>query len=138
MGRNQTKADMLLAELRGINKNIVELERDIEASRSTLLSSPQWSDMKTSGGLKQSQTDKVVNVIDRCEVQFELINEMIERKNRIMRLIYKLKDTDQINVLIAGYLTYETFNDAWDSLGMSKGKFHTIKRKAIDSLNSLI
>ncbi|SUO90927.1 DUF1492 domain-containing protein [Streptococcus uberis] len=138
MGRNQTKADMLLKELKAIKTNINELEKDIEATRSSVLSSPQWSDMKVSGGIKQSQTDKNVAIIDRCDTQIEQIQKNLERKSEILKMIYQLEDKEHQNVLLAGYVNCETFDDAYDSLKMSKAKYFTIKRKAIEQLNRLV
>ncbi|RMI47995.1 hypothetical protein DIY12_09970, partial [Streptococcus iniae] len=79
MGRNQTKADMLLKDLRVIPKLIKELERDMTTSQS-VLSSPQWSDMKVQGGIKQSQTDKNINNIIKGEYYAEQIGELDRRK----------------------------------------------------------
>ncbi|AJD83109.1 hypothetical protein [Streptococcus phage Str-PAP-1] len=138
MGRNQTKADMLLKELKAIKTNTIELEKDIEATRGSVLSSPQWNDMKVSGGIKQSQTDKNVAIIDRCDTQIEQIQKNLKRKSEILKMIYQLEDKEHQNVLLAGYVNCETFDDACDSLKMSKAKYFTIKRKAIEKLNILI
>ncbi|AXJ12540.1 DUF1492 domain-containing protein [Streptococcus pluranimalium] len=138
MSKGQTEAELLLRELRAIPKLIQELQRDIEATRSSLLTSPQWSDMKVEGGLKQSQEDKNIRVIDNCDWHVSQIGKLNRRKTEILDIIFQLKDNDQRRVLIAAYLTYDTYTEAYDALFMSKAKFFTIKRKAVENLNRLI
>lgn len=137
MGRNQTKADMLLKRLKGIRQSIKELEREMEASR-TVISSPQWNDMKVKGGIKQTQTDKNVAIIDQSDWYLNKIVELQKDKIDILDSIYKLDDIVQINVLIAGYLTYDSFQEAWFALNMSDSTFYNIKRNAIRKLNEVI
>ena len=64
MSKTKTKAEYLLEELRLIPKMIKQLKLDIENTRSSLLTSPQWSDMKVSGGVRRTQTDKNVSIIE--------------------------------------------------------------------------
>ncbi|MEQ9810319.1 DUF1492 domain-containing protein [Streptococcus jiangjianxini] len=138
MSKGQTRAELLLNELRAIPKLIQELQRDLEATRSSLLTSPQWSDMRVEGGVRMSQEDKNIKIIDNCEWHVKQINQLNRRKTEIMDIIFKLEDNDQRRVLIAAYLTYDSYVEACDALYMSKAKFFTIKGKAVKNLNRLI
>ena len=137
MGRNQTKADMLLKELRVIPKLIKELERDMANSQS-VLSSPQWSDMKVKGGIKQSQTDKNINNIIKGEYYAGQIGELDRRKGNIIQMIMQLPDITQRHVLVTTFVNCQTYDEAIDRLEMNRNTYYTIKRKAIENLNDLL
>ena len=137
MMRNQTKADMLLKELRVIPKLIKELERDMANSQS-VLSSPQWSDMKVKGGIKQSQTDKNINNIIKGEYYAGQIGELDRRKGNIIQMIMQLPDITQRHVLVTTFVNCQTYDEAIDRLEMNRNTYYTIKRKAIENLNDLL
>ncbi|MTU21532.1 DUF1492 domain-containing protein, partial [Parasutterella excrementihominis] len=132
MGRNQTKADMLLKELRVIPKLIKELERDMTSSQS-VLSSPQWSDMKVQGGIKQTQTDKNINNIIKGEYYAEQIGDLDRRKGNIIQMIMQLPDITQRHVLVTTFVNCQTYDEAIDRLEMNRNTYYTIKRKAIEN-----
>ncbi|KAB7466399.1 DUF1492 domain-containing protein [Bifidobacterium bifidum] len=137
MRRNQTKADMLLKELRVIPKLIKELERDMTSSQS-VLSSPQWSDMKVQGGIKQTQTDKNINNIIKGEYYAEQIGDLDRRKGNIIQMIMQLPDITQRHVLVTTFVNCQTYDEAIDRLEMNRNTYYTIKRKAIENLNDLL
>ena len=137
MGWNQTKADMLLKELRVIPKLIKELERDMANSQS-VLSSPQWSDTKVQGGIKQSQTDKNINNIIKGEYYAGQIGELDRRKGNIIQMIMQLPDITQRHVLVTTFVNCQTYDEAIDRLEMNRNTYYTIKRKAIENLNDLL
>ena len=137
MGRNQTKADILLKELRVIPKLIKELERDMANSQS-VLSSPQWSDMKVQGGIKQSQTDKNINNIIKGEYYAGQIGELDRRKGNIIQMIMQLPDITQRHVLVTTFVNCQTYDEAIDRLEMNRNTYYAIKRKAIENLNDLL
>lgn len=138
MGRTKTKADYMLEELRLIPKMIKQLKLDIEATQASLLTSPRWSDMKVSGGLKRTQTDKNVSIIDASDYGKAEIARLIERREEIVCTIMQIPDVAQRHVLLTTYLNCETFDEAIDKLELNRNKYYTIKQKAIKSLNVIL
>ena len=128
---------MLLKELRVIPKLIKELERDMMTNQS-VLSSPQWSDMKVQGGIKQTQTDKNINNIIKGEYYAEQIGELDRRKGNIIQMIMQLPDITQRHVLVTTFVNCQTYDEAIDRLEMNRNTYYTIKRKAIENLNDLL
>ncbi|MBC9703067.1 MAG: DUF1492 domain-containing protein, partial [Leuconostoc sp.] len=90
MAKSKTEAEYLLEELRLIPKMIKQLKLDIEATRSSLLTSPQWSDMKVSGGVRRTQTDKNVSIIDASDYGLAEIDRLIKRREEIIGIIMKI------------------------------------------------
>lgn len=115
MSKGQTEADTLLNELRVIPKMIETLVEDSEAIRSSLLTSPQWSDMRFSGGLRQSQEDKNIKVIDTKVYHQAEIDKLIERREEITRIIMQLPMI-QAHILNVTYLKCSSYDEAMDYL----------------------
>ena len=139
MGKKEkTQAEYLLEELRVIPKLIEQLKLDIEATRSSVLSSPQWSDMKVSGGIRQSQTDKNVSIIDVSDYNLAEIEKLVQRKQEIIDIIMQLPDITQRHVLITTFVNCQTYDEAIDRLEMNRNTYYAIKRKAIENLNDLL
>lgn len=138
MAKAKTEAEVLLEELRLIPKMIKQLKLDIEATRSSLLTSPQWSDMKVSGGIRHSQTDKNVAIIDASDYGLAEIDRLVKRREEIIAIVSKLPDIAQRHVLLTTYLNCETFDEAIDVLEMNRNKYYTIKLKAIKNLNVIL
>lgn len=115
MSKGQTEADALLNELRVIPKMIETLVEDSEAIRSSLLTSPQWSDMRVSGGLRQSQEDKNIKVIDTKAYHQAEIGKLIERREEITRIIMQLPMI-QAHILNVTYLKCSSYDEAMDYL----------------------
>lgn len=138
VAKSKTEAEYLLEELRLIPKMIKQLKLDVEATRSSLLTSPQWSDMKVSGGIRQSQTDKNVAIIDASDYGLAEIDRLIKRREEIIRLIMELPDIAQQHVLLTTYLRCETFDEAIDVLQVNRNKYYTIKTKAVKNLNIIL
>lgn len=138
VAKNKTEAEYLLEELRLIPKMIKQLKLDVEATRSSLLTSPQWSDMKVSGGIRQSQTDKNVAIIDASDYGTAEIDRLIKRREEIIGIIMRIPDTAQRHVLLTTYLNCETFDEAIDVLQVNRNKYYTIKTKAVKNLNIIL
>ena len=138
MSRIKTKADYILEELRLIPKTIKQLKLDIENTRSSLLTSPQWSDMKVSGGVRRTQTDKNVSIIDASDYGLAEIDRLVKRREEIIGIIMQIPDSAQRHVLLTTYLNCQTFDEAIDKLELNRNKYYTIKQKAIKSLNSIL
>ena len=138
MSRIKTKAEYLLEELRLIPKMIKQLKLDIENTRSSLITSPQWSNMKVSGGVRRTQTDKNVSIIDASDYGLAEIARLIERREEIVCTIMQIPDIAQRHVLLTTYLNCETFDEAIDKLELNRNKYYTIKQKAIKTLNVIL
>ncbi|MCO4645798.1 hypothetical protein Si021_00972 [Streptococcus infantarius subsp. infantarius] len=138
MSRIKTKAEYLLEELRLIPKMIKQLKLDVEATRSSLLTSPQWSDMKVSGGVRRTQTDKNVSIIDASDYGLAEIDRLIKRREKIIGIIMRIPDVAQRHVLLTTYLRCETFDEAIDMLELNRNKYYTIKTKAVKNLNIIL
>ena len=138
MSRIKTKADYILEELRLIPKTIKQLKLDIENTRSSLLTSPQWSDMKVSGGVRRTQTDKNVSIIDASDYGLAEIDRLTKRREEIIGVIMQIPDSAQRYVLLTTYLNCQTFDEAIDKLELNRNKYYTIKAKAVRSLNIIL
>lgn len=138
MSKTKTKAEYLLEELRLIPKMIKQLKLDIENTRSSLLTSPQWSDMKVSGGVRRTQTDKNVSIIDASDYGLAEIDRLTKRREEIIGVIMQIPDSAQRYVLLTTYLNCQTFDEAIDKLELNRNKYYTIKAKAIKSLNIIL
>ncbi|QBX27726.1 hypothetical protein Javan414_0023 [Streptococcus phage Javan414] len=138
VAKSKTEAEYLLEELRLIPKIIKQLKLDIEATRSSLLTSPQWSDMKVSGGIRQSQTDRNVSIIDTSDYCTVEIDRLIKRREEIIGIIMRIPDAAQRHVLLTTYLRCETFDEAIDMLELNRNKYYTIKTKAVKNLNIIL
>lgn len=140
MFKDKTKAECLLEELRTIPKIIKSLEKDNEAMRNSVLSSPQWSDMKVQGGLKKSQEDKNIAVIDVTDFNNAEIERLVKRRKKIVEAVRSIPDMIQSHVLLVTYANCETFDEAMHVLELtgSRNKYFTIKRKALKSLENIL
>lgn len=138
MSRIKTKADYILEELRLIPKTIKQLKLDIENTRSSLLTSPQWSDMKMSGGVRRTQTDKNVSIIDASDYGLAEIDRLVKRREEIIGVIMQIPDSAQRHVLLTTYLNCQTFDEAIDKLELNRNKYYTIKAKAVRNLNVIL
>ena len=138
MSRIKTKADYILEELRLIPKTIKQLKLDIENTRNSLLTSPKWSDMKVSGGVRRTQTDKNVSIIDASDYGLAEIDRLVKRREEIIGVIMQIPDSAQRHVLLTTYLNCQTFDEAIDKLELNRNKYYTIKAKAVRSLNVIL
>lgn len=138
MSRIKTKADYILEELRLIPKTIKQLKLDIENTRSSLFTSSQWSDMKVSGGVRRTQTDKNVSIIDASDYGLAEIDRLVKRREEIIGVIMQIPDIAQRHVLLTTYLNCQTFDEAIDKLELNRNKYYTIKAKAVRRLNVIL
>lgn len=138
MARDKTPAHYLLEELRIIPKLIAELRADIEATRSSVLSSPKWSDMKVQGGLRKSQEDKNIAIVDVTDYNTKQVENLLKRRQEIIALLMDLPDMLQRHVLVTTYVNCQTFDEAIDRLEMNRNNYYMLKRKGVDSLNALL
>ena len=138
MSKERTPAENMLNELRVIPKLIEQLKLDIEATRSAVLTSPQWSDMKVQGGLRKSQEDKNIAIIDVFDYNVQQINQLMARKIEIMNILMTIPDMLQRHVLITTYANCGNFDEAMDKLGMTRNNYYLLKRKGVETLNLIL
>ncbi|MGT2895920.1 hypothetical protein Javan173_0026 [Streptococcus phage Javan173] len=138
MAKDKTPAHYLLEELRIIPKLIAELRADIEATRSSVLSSPKWSDVKVQGGLRLSQEDKNIAIVDVTDYNTKQIENLLKRRQEIIDLLMTLPDMLQRHVLVTTYVNCQTFDEAIDRLEMNRNNYYMLKRKGVDSLDELL
>lgn len=138
MAKDKTPAHYLLEELRIIPKLIAELRADIETTRSSVLSSPKWSDMKVQGGLRLSQEDKNISIVDVTDYNTKQIENLLKRRQEIIDLLMDLPDMLQRHVLVTTYVNCQTFDEAIDRLEMNRNNYYMLKRKGVDSLDALL
>lgn len=139
MSKRQTKAQILLKELRVIPKLIAALKQDIEATRSSVLTSPKWSDMRVSGGVRTSQEDKNIAIVDVTDYNTKEIEKLIVRRAEIIQIINSMPDMVFRHILIVTYVNTETYDEAMEYLDIrNRNKYFMLKRKAEESLNLIL
>lgn len=139
MQKNESPAQQLLDELRIIPKLIAELKQDIEKTRSSILTSPQWSDMKVSGGMRTSQESKNLAIIDATEYNTIEIERLLKRKAEIINIIMSMPDMILRHVLIVTYVNCNSYEEAMNRLGIyNRNKYFTLKKKGEKSLNLIL
>ena len=114
--REVTEAVKMLNELRIIPKLVSELKQDLEATRTSLISSPKWSDMKVTGGIKRSQDDKYVDIIDTTSYHQQEIDNLFKRKDDILEIINSL-EVEQRLLIITSYCNCRYLNETIEKLG---------------------
>lgn len=129
-----TQAEKLLKELQMIPELIKELKLDIERTQASLLSSPTWSDVRVSGGVKQSQTDKNVAIIDAKDYNLAEIDRLLKRKQEIISIIDNL-DAEYRLLIMRAYVSEKYPSDCVGKY-YSQKKFYTLKRLAVRQLNA--
>ncbi|MHB9781415.1 DUF1492 domain-containing protein [Streptococcus sp. 10F2] len=139
MSKKQTDAQILLHELRSIPRLIIALKQDIEATRSSVLTSPKWSDMKVSGGVRTSQESKNIAIVDITAYNTEEIKKLVARREEIIQIIMSIPDMVLRHVLLATYVNTETCDEAMEYLDIrNRNKYFTLKRKAEESLDLIL
>lgn len=137
MARNDiTEAERLLKELQTIPKIINELKLDIERTQSSLLSSPQWNDMRVTGGVRKSQEDKNISIIDTSDYNRKEVTNLLNRKQHILSLVNQL-DAEYRLLIIRAYVNEEYPSDCIGKY-YNERKFYTMKRIALKQLDAVI
>ncbi|GAB6746108.1 DUF1492 domain-containing protein [Streptococcus uberis] len=132
-----TEAEKLLKELHNIPKIIEALKLDIERTRNSLIANPKWSDIRVVGGVRQTQEDKNLHIIDTSEYNRKEVERLVKRKEEIMSLIHSL-DPEQSLLLITAYCNCQYPTEAMEKLGWGKDRFYRTKKAAIENLNILL
>lgn len=139
MHKKQTQANQLLHELRVIPKLVMALKQDIEKTRGSVLASPQWSDMKVQGGIRSSQEDRNIAIVDATDYNTAEIDRLLKRKEEIIQIIRSMPDMVLSHVLIVTYVTCSSYDEAMDYLEIhNRNKYFMLKRKGEESLNLIL
>ncbi|MEX2784460.1 DUF1492 domain-containing protein [Streptococcus sp. H49] len=139
MAKELTPAEKMLNELRIIPKMITVLKQDLEATRSAVLASPQWSDMKVLGGVKKTQEDKNIAIVDLSDYNSTELKRLVERKAEIIDTIMHMPDMVYRHVLLITYVSCNSYEEAMDKLEINnRNKYFMLKRKATKSLDNLL
>lgn len=115
-----SKADDFLEELRHIPKLIETLERDANLLARSLVKSPQWSDMRVSGGIQKSQEDKNIKAIEGISYYSEQIEKLKKKKERMVCIIVQNMSVNESHVLLTTYLHCQSYDEAMDYLGIGR------------------
>lgn len=135
--REVTEAVKMLNELRIIPKLVSELKQDLEATRTSLISSPKWSDMKVTGGIKRSQDDKYVDIIDTTSYHQQEIDKLLKRKDDILEIVNSL-EVEQRLLIITSYCNCKYPSEAIGKLGWGRNKYYSMLNKSIESIDLML
>ncbi|HFE9158901.1 TPA: DUF1492 domain-containing protein [Streptococcus agalactiae] len=104
-----------------------------------MLTSPQWSDINVSGGLKRSQTDKYAHIIDNTDYHRVEIDRLKKRKEFIVSLIMRITDSETRRVVLVTYNVCKNYDDAMDKLDIRhRNKYFMLLRKGKEELDSIL
>ncbi|HHS0474945.1 TPA: DUF1492 domain-containing protein, partial [Streptococcus pyogenes] len=98
------KANNFLEELKTIPHLIETLERDANLMSRSLVKSPQWSDMRVSGGVKQSQENKNIKMLHMVSYYSDQIERLKDRRQEMANLIVQSMGICESHVLLTTYL----------------------------------
>lgn len=132
------KAKELLSELQNLDMDIQSRIDEIKELEAGLLSSPKWTDVK----VKSAQTKKVDDVYVQLIVMKESIEqdtkEVINRKLELGRMINRLKNPKYRAILRMTYITKTYIEDICDKLAISKSSYYSMRKIAIEELDSIL
>lgn len=141
MGKISTpKANQFLEELKTIPYLIETLERDANLMSSSLVKSPQWSDMKVSGGVKQSQEDKNIKTLHMVSYYSDQIERLKKRKEEMADIIIQNTGICESHVLLTTYLDCDgDYERARERLNIgNRNKYFRFIRKGKESLELIL
>lgn len=140
MGKiSTTKANNFLEELKTIPHLIETLERDANLMSRSLVKSPQWSDMRVSGGVKQSQEDKNIKALDMISYYSDQIERLKKRKEEMADIIIQNTSICESHVLLTTYLHCRDYDEAMERLNIgNRNKYFRFIRKGKESLELIL
>ena len=80
----------------------------------------------------------IVKIVDLQEEINQDIDELVDLKRAIMRLIQKVPSDEQRAVLEKRYLNYQSWEQIVGDLGYSRAQLFRIKNKAIDFCDQIL
>ena len=132
------KARELLNELQNLDIDIQSRIDEINELEAGLLSSPKWSDVKVKGGQTRKIDDVYIQLISMKEAIEQDVNEVIQRKLELGRLINKLKNPKSRSILRMTYITKMYVDDICDKLAISKSSYYNMRKMAIEELSLIL
>lgn len=132
------KAKELLSELQNLDMDIQSRIDEINELEASLLSSPNWSEVK----VKSSQTKKVDDVYVQLITMKDEIekdtNVVINRKLELGRMINKLTNPKHRTILRMTYINKMYVDDICDKLSISKSSYYSMRKVAIEELEVIL
>lgn len=135
-----TKANNFLEELKTIPHLIETLERDANLMSRSLVKSPQWSDMRVSGGVKQSQEDKNIKMLHMVSYYSDQIERLKDRRQEMANLIVQSMGICESHVLLTTYLDCDgDYERARERLNIgNRNKYFMFVRRGKESLELIL
>ncbi|WP_438838229.1 DUF1492 domain-containing protein [Streptococcus pluranimalium] len=130
-------AKQLIKELQTIPKFIKDLEEERQATLSLLSSSHSYSDTRVQTSKTNAQEAKTVAYLDRSDYLVKHIEQLHEKRQRLLEYVYGVKDMKLVLVLIT-IINSQTLTEAQDRADMSKSTFFREKKKAMEALNEVL
>ncbi|MDY3824155.1 MAG: DUF1492 domain-containing protein [Streptococcus sp.] len=132
------RAEDVLDELRTLLPYIESLAEERAQLKSSLLSSPKMSDMKTSGGIKKQVDDTYSEIMDLDKELATESRRATERKTEISLLINQLPNHEHRILLRMIYINHF---DEWtirDRLKIGRNRYFKLRRDALKEFEVLI
>lgn len=131
------KAKAILKDLRNLDLYIASLIRRREKIEASLLSSPQWTTDKVSGGAKKKQDDVYVELLATADDIEAKTVEAIKKQRELQSMIDSLSNSDSQTVLSMVYIDKMSPWQVMDALNCSESTYYRILRVATRELNEM-
>lgn len=132
-----SRAKAILKDLRNLDLYIASLIRRRKKIEASLLSSPQWSSEKVSGGLKRSQDDVYIELMATAEDIEHKTVEALKKQRELQSMIDSLSNSDSQTILSMVYIDKMTRWQVMDELNCSESTYFRLLRIATKELDIL-
>lgn len=132
------KAKELLDELQNLDMDIQSRIDEINELEAGLLSSPKWTADKVKGSQAKKVDDVYTQLIVMKEAIEQDINEVINRKLELGRLINKLKNPKHRAVLRMTYINKGTADSVCYDFKISRTTYYRLKNEAVSALEEVV
>ncbi|MGQ9412366.1 hypothetical protein [Streptococcus pluranimalium] len=130
-------AKQLIKELQTIPKLIRDLEEERHATLSLLSSSHSYSDTRVQTSKTNAQEAKTVAYLDKNDYMLKHIEQLHQKRQRMLEYVYAVKDMRLVLVLIT-IINSQTLTEAQDKADMSTSTFFREKKKAMEALDEVL
>lgn len=132
-----SRAKAILKDLRNLDLYIASLIRRRKKIEASLLSSPQWSSEKVSGGLKRKQDDVYIELMATAEDIEHKTVEALKKQRELQSMIDSLSNSDSQTILSMVYIDKMTRWQVMDELNCSESTYFRLLRIATKELDIL-
>lgn len=132
-----SRAKAILKDLRNLDLYIASLIRRRKKIEASLLSSPQWSSEKVSGGLKRNQDDVYIELMATAEDIERKTVEALKKQRELQSMIDSLSNSDSQTILSMVYIDKMTRWQVMDELNCSESTYFRLLRIATKELDIL-